>query len=198
MSLGRIPVIPTVVVLAAVAVMLRLGFWQLDRLEEKEALIAEYERNSLSSSVVDLSRTDPAEVIYRTVRLDCSAPSEWNAVAGRSAAGQSGYVHRYQCYEGEVFGFDAPGYIYHVYADIGWSRGPDRADFAGAEVTGRLVPLGNGYKVVASTPFAGLEPVAEPNPNDLPNNHLAYAVQWFLFAGIALIIYVLALRRRWR
>ncbi len=30
----------------------------------------------------------------------------------------------------------------------------------------------------------------------MPNNHLAYAVQWFLFAAIAGAIYVLALRRR--
>ena len=32
----------TLVVLAAVAVMLRLGFWQLERKAEKEALIARY------------------------------------------------------------------------------------------------------------------------------------------------------------
>jgi len=31
---------------------------------------------------------------------------------------------------------------------------------------------------------------------DIPNNHLAYAVQWFLFAGIAGVIYALALKRR--
>jgi cytochrome oxidase assembly protein ShyY1 len=30
----------------------------------------------------------------------------------------------------------------------------------------------------------------------MPNNHLAYAVQWFLFAAIALIIYIIAVRRR--
>jgi surfeit locus 1 family protein len=32
----------------------------------------------------------------------------------------------------------------------------------------------------------------------VPNNHLAYAVQWFLFAGVAAVIYALALRRRTR
>jgi surfeit locus 1 family protein len=30
----------------------------------------------------------------------------------------------------------------------------------------------------------------------VPNNHLSYAVQWFLFAAIASVIYVLAVRRR--
>ncbi|HNJ47416.1 MAG TPA: SURF1 family protein, partial [Novosphingobium sp.] len=31
---------------------------------------------------------------------------------------------------------------------------------------------------------------------DIPNNHLSYAVQWFLFAATALVIYGLALRKR--
>jgi len=31
-----------------------------------------------------------------------------------------------------------------------------------------------------------------------PNNHLSYAIQWFFFAATALVIYVLALRKRWR
>jgi surfeit locus 1 family protein len=39
---------------------------------------------------------------------------------------------------------------------------------------------------------------ARPDPNDIPNNHLAYAVQWFLFAGVALVIYALAVRKRMR
>ncbi|HBM05474.1 MAG TPA: threonine synthase, partial [Erythrobacter sp.] len=43
---------------------------------------------------------------------------------------------------------------------------------------------------------AGLAPLAPPDPRDLPNNHLAYAGQWFFFALTALIIYILALRRR--
>ena len=39
---------------------------------------------------------------------------------------------------------------------------------------------------------------APPSPDTIPNNHLSYAIQWFLFAGIALIIYTLALRQRWK
>ena len=36
-----------------------------------------------------------------------------------------------------------------------------------------------------------------PSPDSIPNNHLSYAVQWFLFAGIAALIYALALRKKW-
>ncbi|MBM3928735.1 MAG: SURF1 family protein, partial [Sphingomonadales bacterium] len=35
-----------------------------------------------------------------------------------------------------------------------------------------------------------------PDLSAVPNNHLAYAVQWFLFAVVAAIIYAMALRRR--
>jgi cytochrome oxidase assembly protein ShyY1 len=37
-----------------------------------------------------------------------------------------------------------------------------------------------------------------PSPDSIPNNHLSYAIQWFLFAAAAALIYVLALRLRQR
>ena len=46
--------------------------------------------------------------------------------------------------------------------------------------------------LVADTPAAGLEANPSPDIDAVPNNHLAYAVQWFLFAAIAAIIYALA------
>jgi surfeit locus 1 family protein len=51
---------------------------------------------------------------------------------------------------------------------------------------------------VADPPLAGLAANARPDPADIPNNHWSYAVQWFLFAGTALVIYALALRKRLR
>lgn len=62
-------------------------------------------------------------------------------------------------------------------------------------VDGVIAP---GPRLVADPAAAGLVPLAKPDPRDLPNNHLSYAVQWFLFALTALVIYALALRRRWR
>ena len=38
----RVPIFATIVVLAAAAVMVALGVWQLQRLEQKEALLARY------------------------------------------------------------------------------------------------------------------------------------------------------------
>jgi surfeit locus 1 family protein len=50
--------------------------------------------------------------------------------------------------------------------------------------------------LIARVPVAGLKAAAPPKIDDVPNNHLAYAVQWFLFAAIAAVIYGLAVRKR--
>jgi surfeit locus 1 family protein len=82
---------------------------------------------------------------------------------------------------------------------LGWSQSPDTVAWKGGFVAGTVVPTGElGFKIVADPPLAGLEANAKPDPGDLPNNHLAYAGQWFFFALTALVIYVLALRRRGR
>jgi hypothetical protein len=77
---------------------------------------------------------------------------------------------------------------------LGWSRLPMAAGgWSGGEVRGVIAP---GPRLVASPPLAGLEANAMPDPADIPNNHFAYAVQWFVFAATALVIYGLALRKR--
>jgi cytochrome oxidase assembly protein ShyY1 len=50
--------------------------------------------------------------------------------------------------------------------------------------------------LIAERAPEGLKSVAPPSVEDVPNNHLAYAVQWFFFAAVAAFIYVLALNRR--
>ena len=76
---------------------------------------------------------------------------------------------------------------------LGWSRNPEVPVWSGGTVIGIIAP---GPRLVADPPLAGLQANARPDPADLPNNHLSYAVQWFLFAGVALVIYALAVRKR--
>jgi cytochrome oxidase assembly protein ShyY1 len=47
-----------------------------------------------------------------------------------------------------------------------------------------------------STLMPGLQASAPPDVATIPNNHTMYAVQWFIFAALAVVIYGLALRRR--
>lgn len=204
MTIGRVPIIPTIIVIAAAAVMVALGFWQLGRLDEKEALIAQYEGNQdlspmrgfaafpAQTAEDNISHLDAS--LFRTVEIACDDPRDWKGVAGRNENDRAGYVHMFVC-DSAANGADA---VTRLYATIGWSRSPQQPDWAGGTVTGILSTAGDDYEVVAGEPLAGLEPLARPDPSDLPNNHLAYAGQWFFFALTALVIYFLALRRRWR
>lgn len=199
-----IPIVPTVVVLIAVGIMIRLGFWQLDRMHQKEAMLARFEAAGAmagevpwtsqlvlndAGGAVDLRKAREEQATfnnYRRSRLNCLSVGAIKSVSGQNAGGSAGYVHVAQC--GLSDGSQAP-------VVLGWSQGPEVPKWDGGQVTGIIAP---GPRLVADPPLAGLQPNARPNPNDIPNNHLSYAVQWFLFAGVALVIYALALRKRLR
>ncbi len=184
----RLPVFPTIVVLVAVGIMIRLGFWQLDRLGEKQALLARYAQAQTLSSEAPWPRdaSGAAPVLYRRTTLDCRSVGTVSAIAGQSAAGEAGQAHVAQCWL-------ANGAEARVV--LGWSRNPAPSAWSGGKVGGVIAP---GPRLIADPPLAGLGASARPDPADIPNNHLAYAVQWFLFAGVALVIYALAVRRRLR
>ena len=190
--LRRLPVIPTVIVLAAVAVMLRLGFWQIERMHEKEALLARYEAARSLSSDVPYPR-EPAEreaALYRHSSLTCTGEVTSVPRAGRSLSGESGWAHTAPCTRRDGGSAEVV---------LGWSRDPAPVRWTGEDVYGFIAPGGTlGTRLVVHPPRAGLQANAVPDPRNIPNNHWSYAVQWFLFAGIALVIYALAVRGRLR
>ena len=61
-----------------------------------------------------------------------------------------------------------------------------------------MIPASLDLTTLAQAYRDGLKPSALPSLQDIPNNHLAYAVQWFVFAGVAAAIYGLALWQRRR
>ena len=190
MTRGRLPLLPTLVVLAAVATMIALGVWQLQRAEWKGALLDRYRQAQAMSSEVEWpGPADYERALYRHARINCTRVLGIDSVAGRSQAGAAGWAHVARCLH------DGPGV-----ADVamGWSRDPVPPEWSGGEVGGFIGPYGRVVRLVAAPPQAGLEQLAAPDPNDLPNNHVAYAFQWFFFALTALVIYWLALRRKWR
>ena len=203
--LKRIPVLPTIVVLIAVGIMVRLGFWQIDRMHQKEALLAQYEHALQNPSSYDIDNDylvdGPPE--YSRVKLTCPAPSGYSLIAGHNSKGETGWAHVFVCQVlGKTKGLGETDIV------IGWSQAPVEVRWSGGEVSGTIVPNkrtkpipNNGgqmgfEKVIADPPLAGLEANARPDPKDLPNNHWSYAIQWFLFAATALVIYGLALRKR--
>ena len=185
----RVPLVATVIVLAAVATMIALGVWQLQRKEAKEAMIARFERSQAMSSQVPwpADATEHEAALYRYSGFDCTRVLGMEANAGRSADGQPGWAHEARCLTargGEAI------------VAIGWSKDPRPPKWQGGEVSGFVAPAGESIKLVAAPPQAGLAQLVAPDPRDIPNNHLAYAGQWFFFAATALVIFVLALRRR--
>lgn len=191
MNWRRIPVIPTLLVLIAAGVMVRLGFWQLDRLHSKEALLALYTRNYALSSEVALSpdRSARERTWFRRTTFECSADGETKPMAGHNLKGETGWAQWGQCL--------SAGGKPVAEVNLGWSQTPSAVRFAGGTISGTIAPDGPiGARVVAARPLPGLQPSAAPDPNSIPNNHLSYAVQWFLFAATALVIYALALRKR--
>lgn len=185
----RIPIVPTLLVLVAVGIMLRLGFWQLERLGEKEAMLARYEAALSDKGLHDWPDGDIAPLGYTRLRLDCRGEGDTAPQAGRNAQGQSGWAQIANCTVPEGG---------HARVVLGWSANPASIRWTGGVVIGTYLPRNKEIIVVADPPLAGLQPNAKPDPRDIPNNHLAYAVQWFLFAGVALVIYALALRKRIR
>ena len=187
----RLPIVATIVVGLAVATMIALGVWQLGRMREKEAQLARYAQATAMSSDVPWPRTaaERDRALYRHSTITCERVFGTAARAGRSAEGASGWAHIARCALAD--GGEAQ-------VALGWSADPAAREWPGGAVPGFIGPAGDGVRLVAAPPQAGLAQLAPPDPRELPNNHLSYAVQWFLFALTALVIYALALRSRWR
>jgi surfeit locus 1 family protein len=185
------PLIPTILVVLAVATMLGLGIWQLQRKGEKEALLARYDTASGLPAVAWPSVPDPDNLpLFRKSSLMCINVVGWQSVSGTNAAGKAGFAHVASCQTG---GGEGPG----AKVAIGWSPRPENPAWQGGAVRGMIAPdKPQLIKLVSSDAVAGLEPLAAPSPEQIPNNHLLYAIQWFIFAFAAAVIFVLAVRKR--
>lgn len=202
----RVPLWPTLLVLLAALAMVRLGVWQLDRRHEKEALLARYAENRSKPPLPLVALWPVKETdLFRRTSATCLGATDWHAVAGRSRAGASGWRHIAACRTGA----EGPG----VLVDMGVSQSSVAPTWNGGRVSGRLIWAPSPTPLVARlfavqpapTPLIvsdaaapGLAPPEQPDPATIPNNHLSYAVQWFIFAALAIGIYALALWKRGR
>lgn len=186
-SSPRIPIISTLIVLAAVITMIALGFWQLGRMDEKEALIARYASAGEQAQVTWPTPAAYEAVLFRRSTVTCEQVTGFDSIAGTSRRGEKGWAQIARCEIEDGRRADVA---------MGWSRVPGPPAWAGGTVTGLVAPYGDSVRLVAIEPVAGLQPLAAPDPGNLPNNHLAYAGQWFLFALTALVIYGLVLRQK--
>lgn len=202
---SRIPLIPTLVVAVAVIIMVALGIWQLQRRAEKDAALVMAAANPAKPAIAfpALAPVDPA-ILFRPSSVHCLRVVGWRTEAGRAADGSTGFRSIAQC----VTGAEGPGAL----VEVGIAQMPDfKPQWTGGQIEGwisqepdhraLLSRIGGQAPplrpmLIARIAPPGMKAAAPPNVADVPNNHLAYAVQWFFFAAIAVIIYGLALRRR--
>ena len=188
----RLPIIPTIVVLAAVAVMIGLGIWQLQRARWKEGLILRYAEAERLPPIT--FPTEPLRdnqlPLFRNATGVCLRVVGQRAVAGENRGGEPGYAHIVDC----ATGAEGPG----MSVEVGWSKDPNaKVNWTGGPVSGVIGPDSRTrMRLVAAGPPPGLEPSAPPSLATIPNNHRSYALQWFAFAAIALVIYGLAVAAR--
>lgn len=198
----RLPIVATILVVLAVAAMIGLGFWQLQRRTEKLAALVVLAANPSRPVIAMPIPAVGDDLLFRRASANCVRPVSFST----EGAGNAGYRIIAQCSTGA----EGPGFA----VQIGTTREPDfKPRWAGGVVTGLIshAPSHDSLiaglfakaapkplLLVADTPAPGLTANKVPNIESIPNNHLAYAVQWFAFAAIALVIYGLALGRRVR
>jgi len=201
----KLPLIPTIIVAAAILVMIGLGVWQAGRAGEKDAAVDAWRANMGKPATAYPARNPTDEAyLFRRLSATCLRVVDWHEIGGRAKDGRTGWRHIAQC----ATGAEGPGLVVDMglsvapNTKVAWTGGPVRG-FATHEpdaspwlerLAGKSPPL--RLMIVADSPAPGLLASAPPDPASVPNNHKAYMVQWFLFAASAAVIYGLAVRKR--
>lgn len=204
---ARFPLWPTVIVLLLAAIMVGLGVWQLQRHAEKTAAIAALRAN-VARPAVTFPPSGPVgtDRLFRPSSVVCLRVAGWSVQAGSDASGKGGFRYIAQC----VTGAEGPGAL----IALGIGDRPDlKPTWTGGQIAGWISEEPDHRSLfdrltrqtivlrpmlVAREGAGGLRAAARPSPDAVPNNHMSYAIQWFLFAATALIIYVIAVLRRGR
>ena len=191
-----VPVLASIIVVAAVALMTGLGVWQLQRAKWKEGLLARYAAAEklppIAFPTIPL-RNDQLP-LFRHATGVCLKAAGHRAIAGENRAGEPGYVQIVDC----VTGAEGPG----MSVEVGWSQNPNaKVNWTGGPVSGIIVPdRKSRMRLVAASAPPGLEPSKTPDVTTVspvtPTGHRGYAATWFSLAAVALVIYGLAVRKR--
>lgn len=199
-----VPIIPTLITAVGIVILCGLGKWQLDRRAWKSDLITRL------AAAPNLPEVTPEEfraammgdtsIQYRRARIDCRAGPRkpYDLRPGSSAKGDSGFFVVVSCRPNS-----RPPDIVAV---AGWTRRVDAKDmvlnldhqFSGVVIENSYGQA-EGRPRFMLIPDQAIPPLARPqapSAADLPDNHLAYAGQWFGLAAALAAIYGLWLRRR--
>ena len=203
----RLPLIPTLMTLIMVGAMIYLGFWQLERREWKHKLIASLEAAQhlppVTPSEFYRSMIGAGSVQYRRAVVAChpGRVTPYDFRGGESATGQSGFLVLIACREPAFTRGRGPDIV----VVAGFSDRPELRQplIVDTEFDGTIIerpydkqPGRPMFMLIPKTAVPPLKPSRLPSPEDLPDSHLSYAVQWFSFATILAVIYAIFILRR--
>ena len=191
----RVPILATIIVALAIALMIGLGAWQLKRAKWKEGLFHRYAAAEKLPPIAfpTVPQRDDQLPLFRHATGVCLALAGERAIAGENRAGDPGYVHIVDC----VTGAEGPG----MSVEVGWSQDPNaRVNWSGGPVSGIIVPDRRmRIRLVAASAPPGLEASKTPDVSSIspitPAGHRGYAATWFSLAAVALVIYGLAMKK---
>jgi cytochrome oxidase assembly protein ShyY1 len=192
----RLPIAATILVAAAVALMVGLGIWQLQRAKLHAAQLHSYQAASRLPPIA--FPTAPVEStalpLYRYATGNCLRVVGRRTAAGANRTDEPGFLMIVECQTGA----EGPG----MSVEVGWSKNPNAAiSWKGGLVSGIIVPDSKSrMRLVAASPVPGIEPSAIPTPTVriTPARNRGYALTWFALAAAALVVYGLAVRKHLR
>lgn len=191
----RFPIVSTIIVAAAVALLVWLGMWQLRRAHENEQLLAQYSAAAKLPPIAFPTGAIKGQLpLFRWATGFCQKVVGERESGGRNRKGEVGWAHIVEC----ATGAEGPG----MSVELGWSQNPEaKVRWRGGLVSGVIVPDRlHRIRLVAASAPPGLDPAGLPSAETAvpvtPGRNRMYALQWFSFAAIALLIYGLALRKR--
>jgi surfeit locus 1 family protein len=202
------PVVSTILVVLAVATMIGLGVWQLQRKGENALLLTKVSAN-ISKPAIAYPELGPVDVnaLHRKSSVTCLRVLRWVEDSGSDRTGKTGTRYLAEC----VTGAEGPGAL--IVAGIS-SRPNQKVNWTGGQVAGVITTEPDRQSMIAKLfgprivlrpmlvsreGLGGLRTAEPPSLSKIRSkiaNNGSYAIQWFLFAAAAAIIYVLALRKK--
>lgn len=203
----RVPLGATVLTAITLPILLSLSYWQFAiRRPWKHDLIARLEAAKTLPPVTDQDYAgalhDGANLQYRRAAVDCrpGRVKPYDIKGGTSASDEGGFLILVDC--NDPARHAAPDLV----VVAGWSLRPDKVTtlVLNTHFSGTLIehPYGDApgrpyFMLIPTTAVPPLVPSRTPTPDDLPDNHLSYALQWLAFAVTLAVIYVVYLHQ-WR
>lgn len=213
-----------ILALLGAAILVSLGIWQLQRHQWKQAVLAEIETRIAAAPAALPAAPDPQTHRYRPVTVaGMILPQEIRVQASRKFVG-AGYriIAAFETEAGrrilidrgfiaqDAAGAARPGGAAEITGNMQWpdevdvfTPPPDRESglWFARDVPALAEALGTEPVLIvvrhSTRPSPGLAPLPLDSAG-IPNNHLGYAVQWFLMATAWVAMAGAFLRGQWR